>query len=59
MTRIMIHYSFAADRFRGVIEKHAAEPAETIQNAIIDTLRTFQGDAPQEDNTTLVVVNLA
>jgi sigma-B regulation protein RsbU (phosphoserine phosphatase) len=49
---------FGMDRFREVIGKHATEPAETIQNAIIDTLRNFQGDAPQEDDITLVVVKL-
>jgi sigma-B regulation protein RsbU (phosphoserine phosphatase) len=54
----MIHCLFGMDRFRQVIREYAAEPAETIQNAIIDTLRTFQGDAPQEDDITLVVVKL-
>jgi serine phosphatase RsbU (regulator of sigma subunit) len=36
----------------------AAESAETIQNTVIGDLRTFQGDAPQEDDITLVLVKL-
>jgi sigma-B regulation protein RsbU (phosphoserine phosphatase) len=50
---------FGLDRLREVIRKHAAEPAEKIQEEVIDALRTFQGDAPQEDDITLVVVKLA
>ena len=49
---------FGMDRFREVIKRHAAEPAEAIQAAIINTLRTFQGKAAQEDDITLVVVKL-
>jgi len=49
---------FGLDRLREVIRKHAAEPAEEIQEEVIDALRTFQGDAPQEDDITLVVVKL-
>ena len=47
---------FGLDRLREVIRKHAAEPAEEIQEGVIHALRTFQGDAPQEDDITLVVV---
>jgi sigma-B regulation protein RsbU (phosphoserine phosphatase) len=47
---------FGLDRLREVIRKHAAEPAEEIQEEVIDALRTFQGDAAQEDDITLVVV---
>lgn len=49
---------FGMDRYREVIRRQTAESAETIQNAIIDALRIFQGDAPQEDDITLVVVKL-
>ena len=49
---------FGLDRLREVIRKHAAEPAEEIQQGVIDALRTFQGDAPQVDDITLVVVKL-
>ena len=47
---------FGLDRLQEVIRKHAAESAEEIQQKVIDALRTFQGDAPQEDDITLVVV---
>jgi sigma-B regulation protein RsbU (phosphoserine phosphatase) len=47
---------FGMDRYREVIRRHGAEPAETIQNEIIGSLRAFQGDAPQQDDITLVVV---
>ena len=50
---------FGLDRLREVIRKHGAELAEKIQERVIDALRTFQGDAPQEDDITLVVVKLA
>jgi sigma-B regulation protein RsbU (phosphoserine phosphatase) len=49
---------FSLNRLHEIIHKNAAESAETIQNAIIDTLRKFQGDAPQEDDITLVIVKL-
>ena len=47
---------FGLDRLREVIRKHAAEPAEEIQQGVIDAFRTFQGDALQEDDIALVVV---
>jgi sigma-B regulation protein RsbU (phosphoserine phosphatase) len=49
---------FGRERLRELIRQHAAESAEAIQRVIIDTLRTFRGDAPQEDDITLVVVKL-
>ncbi|MGD8343353.1 MAG: SpoIIE family protein phosphatase [Desulfobacterales bacterium] len=49
---------FGINRFRTAIRQHAAESAEEIKNGIIDTLREFQGEAPQEDDITLVVVKL-
>jgi sigma-B regulation protein RsbU (phosphoserine phosphatase) len=49
---------FGRDRLRELIRQHAAESAEAIQKVIIDTLQTFRGDAPQEDDITLVVVKL-
>ena len=49
---------FGMERFREVIKRHATEPAEAIQAAIIDALRIFKGNAPQEDDITLVVVKL-
>lgn len=49
---------FGLDRLREVIRKNLTEPAEAIQDAIIKELRIFQGDTPQQDDMTLVVVKL-
>ena len=40
------------------VRKYASESAESIQNAVIANLRSFQGDAPQEDDITLLVIKL-
>jgi sigma-B regulation protein RsbU (phosphoserine phosphatase) len=50
---------FGLDRLRDIISKNAAVTAETMQNAVIDMLRNFQGSASQEDDITLVIVKLA
>jgi sigma-B regulation protein RsbU (phosphoserine phosphatase) len=47
---------FGINRFRTAIRKHAAESAERIKNHIIEDLEAFQGEAPQEDDITLVVI---
>ncbi len=47
---------FGSDRLRESIRKRADESAETIQNGIIEDLEIFQGETPQEDDITLVVV---
>ena len=49
---------FGKERLRDIIRKHAAQSAEFIQTEVIDTLRDFQGDSPQEDDVTLVVIKL-
>ncbi|UCG19982.1 MAG: SpoIIE family protein phosphatase [Deltaproteobacteria bacterium] len=49
---------FGPDRIRETIRRHATESAEEIQNRIIEELEIFQGEAPQEDDVTLVVVKL-
>jgi len=49
---------FGRERLRQIIRSRAADSAEAIQKVIIDTLHTFRGDAPQEDDITLVVVRL-
>jgi sigma-B regulation protein RsbU (phosphoserine phosphatase) len=49
---------FGTDRLHEIFYKHAAESAGAIQDAVIDALRGFQGDAPQEDDITLVIVKL-
>jgi sigma-B regulation protein RsbU (phosphoserine phosphatase) len=47
---------FGLDRLRDAIRQNASESAEDIQKGIIEDLRLFQGEAPQEDDITLVVV---
>ena len=49
---------FGAARFREAIRRHATKSAEEIQNIIIEELEIFQGETPQEDDITLVVVKL-
>ncbi len=49
---------FGQTRLREIIRKHSREPAEAIQNAVIDALQAFRGDVPQEDDVTLVVIKL-
>ncbi|MDJ0984466.1 MAG: SpoIIE family protein phosphatase [Desulfobacterales bacterium] len=47
---------FGLNRFRTAIRQHAGKSAEEIKEHIIDDLVKFQGEAPQEDDITLVVV---
>ena len=49
---------FGQDRLRESIRKYATESAQDIQNSIIRDLKAFQGESPQEDDITLVVVKL-
>ena len=49
---------FGMNRLRDIISKHAAESAKHIQDTVINTLRSFQNSAPQEDDITLVVIKL-
>jgi len=49
---------FGLDRLREVIRINASKSADAIQKAIINELSIFQGDAPQQDDMTLVVVKL-
>ncbi|MGD2187508.1 MAG: PP2C family protein-serine/threonine phosphatase, partial [Desulfobacterales bacterium] len=49
---------FGLKRLHEVIFNNVAESAETIQNAVIDALLSFQGNATQEDDVTLVIVKL-
>jgi sigma-B regulation protein RsbU (phosphoserine phosphatase) len=49
---------FGLDRLREAIRKSAGKSSEDIQNSIIEDLKIFQGEAPQEDDITLVVVKL-
>ena len=49
---------FGKPRLQDIIRQHADQSAEFIQAEVIDALRDFQGDAPQEDDITLVVIKL-
>jgi sigma-B regulation protein RsbU (phosphoserine phosphatase) len=50
---------FGAARVRELVRAHAHRPAEHIQAAVLRAVEAFRGDAPQEDDITLVVVKLA
>ncbi|MBW2409132.1 MAG: serine/threonine-protein phosphatase [Deltaproteobacteria bacterium] len=49
---------FGMNRLRDIISANAAESAKHIQDKVIQTLCSFQGNAPQEDDITLVVLKL-
>jgi sigma-B regulation protein RsbU (phosphoserine phosphatase) len=49
---------FGLDRLLEVISQNVNASAEVIQNSVIGALRTFQADARQEDDITLVIVKL-
>lgn len=49
---------FGLNRFRKAIRRHAAKSAEEIKSRIIADLKIFRGEAPQEDDITLVVIKL-
>ena len=49
---------FGLDRLFTVIHSNAAKSAQVIQDAVIDALHSFQGDAPREDDITLVIAKL-
>ncbi len=49
---------FGQQRLRDIIRRQADAPAKTIRDAVVDTLQEFRGNAPQEDDVTLVVVKL-
>jgi sigma-B regulation protein RsbU (phosphoserine phosphatase) len=49
---------FGQDRLRQTIQKNIDHSADAIQKAIMNKLSIFQGDTPQQDDMTLVVVKL-
>ena len=49
---------FGLDRLHEIIRNSASGSAETIKIEVIETLQSFQGDASQEDDITLVVIKL-
>jgi sigma-B regulation protein RsbU (phosphoserine phosphatase) len=49
---------FGSERVREIIRANASRSAADIQAAVIGAVQAFRGDAPQEDDVTLVVVKL-
>jgi sigma-B regulation protein RsbU (phosphoserine phosphatase) len=49
---------FGGARLRDIIRDHAAKPVDRIQSAVIEAVQDFRGKSPQEDDVTLVVVQL-
>ena len=49
---------FGLERLHEVISQNANASAEVIQNHVIGALRTFQANAKQEDDITLVIIKL-
>ncbi len=45
-------------RLREVIRDNRGKPANTILEAVLNTLRTFQDGAPREDDIALVIIKL-
>jgi sigma-B regulation protein RsbU (phosphoserine phosphatase) len=50
---------FGAARVREIVRANAHLPADGIQAAVIRAVQAFRGDAPQDDDLTLVVLKLA
>ncbi|MCU0561412.1 MAG: SpoIIE family protein phosphatase [Desulfobacterales bacterium] len=57
-TRSAADELFGDGRVRELIRSHAGRAAAEIQSAVIDAVQAFRGQAPQEDDVTLVVVKL-
>ena len=49
---------FGLNRLLETISQNITESAAVIQNTIIDAIRTFRGNATQEDDITLVIIKL-
>ena len=49
---------FGRQRLNDIVRAQSAATAENIQHAIVESLTEFRGEAPQEDDITLVVVKL-
>ncbi len=48
--------AFGEDRVEAVIAKHSRDSMRDLATALLDALHAFVGDAPQEDDLTLVMV---
>jgi sigma-B regulation protein RsbU (phosphoserine phosphatase) len=49
---------FGLDGLKKVIRDNTGKPANAIREAILAQLQAFRGDAPQEDDITMVVIKL-
>lgn len=49
---------FGPNRLHEIISHNVNESAAVLQNTIIDAVRTFQANATQEDDITLVIIKL-
>lgn len=47
---------FGRERVKDLIRKNAANPSDDVSASIIDSIKTFQGSAKQEDDITLLVI---
>ena len=47
---------FGKERLESIIRNHAADPAETLVQAILKDVEAFRGDLEQEDDVTVVIV---
>jgi sigma-B regulation protein RsbU (phosphoserine phosphatase) len=47
---------FDKQRYYDIVAKHADRPAEEICRAVVRAVRDFSGEAPQEDDITLIVI---
>jgi sigma-B regulation protein RsbU (phosphoserine phosphatase) len=57
-TRNLSGEFFGAERVRQIVRANASRSAAHIQAAVIEAVQRFRGQAPQEDDVTLVVVKL-
>ena len=57
-TRNVTGEMFGSQRLKQFMRQWAHQPAATIQDRILTELRTFRGEAPQEDDLTLVVIKV-
>ena len=49
---------FGEDRFNSLIVEYTNKDPRELMNAVIDSLKTFTGDAPQNDDITLLIVDM-
>jgi len=49
---------FGKKRLYEIIRTNAGKSAEEIQNGVLEAIRSFRGQAPQEDDITLVVIKV-